>query len=295
MGYSVLDRQTTRHPLAVDRSHKTLGVGLLVLAGALAVNSALGPLLLDVIDYPVSETMRNQTIGLDAANLLLVAPLCAFVGRLALHRNRWAPLLALGPTTYTAYMFVQYIAGPDHATYVRALPLQLLAFVLGWMLAVLAWRTRPGPVRSSIDRRLHAMVAGLFAGFVVLRYLAGLAGTITEESLPAELQTDLAMYWLIFLLDLGVFVPVAVAIAIGLWRGSEWAMPALAGLVGWYLLVTAAVGAMSVTMVVNGDRYASNGLPVLLAAVTVAVSAYAVVLAESVPVESPSRINGSRP
>ncbi len=299
MGFSMTDRQSihqaTRRPLAAGRRHLTLGIGLLMLAVALAVNSVFGPLLVDAIDYPVSETMRNQTIGLDAANLLVVAPLSALVGWLALRGNRWAPLLALGPTTYSAYMFVQYIAGPDHTSYLRALPLQLAAFVLGWTLAVLAWHSRPRLDRSLIDNRLHAVVAGLFAAFVVLRYLAGLAGTITEEPLPAELQTDLAMYWLIFLMDLGVFVPVAVAIAIGLWRGSAWAMPALTGLVGWYLLVTLAVGAMSITMVVNGDRYAGNGLVVLFAAVTVAVLAYAIVLAQSIRFASPSRTNGNRP
>ncbi len=295
MELSVMDRLIKTRPLADDRRHDALGYGLLALAAALAVNSVLGPLLLDTIDYPVSETMRNQTIGLDAVNLLIVAPLCAVVGRMALRRNRWASLLALGPTTYAAYMFVQYVAGPDHTTYARVLPLQLLAFVLGWMLAIVAWRNRPRLDQSAFAHRAHAVVAALLAGFVVLRYVAGLVGTVTEEPLPSELQDDLAMYWLIFLMDLGVFVPVAVAVAVGLWRGSEWAMPALAGLVGWYLLVTLAVGAMAVVMVVNADRYASYGLLVLFAAVTVAVLGYAVVLAQTFRTEVPSRVNGHRP
>lgn len=298
MGFSMTDRrssrQVTRPPVAVDRGHRALGIGLLSLAVALAMNSLLGPLLADGIDYPVSETMRNQTIGLDAANLLVVAPLSAIVGWLALQRNPWAPLLALGPSTYTAYMFVQYIAGPDHTSYVRILPLQLVGFVLGWTLAVLAWSIRPSVVRSSIDRRVHAVVAGLFAAFVALRYLGGLAGTITEEPLPAELQGDLAMYWLIFLMDLGVFVPVAVFIAIGLWRGSAWSIAALTGLVGWYLLVTVAVAAMSITMVINDDRFASKGLLAMFAAVTFLVAAYGIALSRSVGFESLSRTNGTR-
>jgi len=295
MGFSVMDRRSTRRPLDLERPQQTLGLGLLILAGALAVNSVLGPLLLDVIDYPVSETMRNQTIGLDAVNLAVVAPLCAFVGWLALHRNRWAPLLALGPTTYAAYMFVQYIAGPDHTNYVRVLPLQLLAFVLGWTLAVLAWQVRPRLERFSADRGPHAVVVGLLAAFVVVRYLPGLAGTVTETGLATELQTDLAMYWLIFLMDLGLFVPVAAAIAIGLWRGSESAMAALTGLIGWYLLVTAAVASMSITMVVNDDRHASSGQLALFVALTLAMVAYAVVLARAVVSGSPSRHNGNRP
>lgn len=295
MTFSVMDHRSTRRPPDLERRQETLGLGLLVLAAALVINSVLGPLLLDVIDYPVSATMRNQTIGLDAANLVLVAPLCAVVGWLALQRNRWAPLLALGPTTYAAYMFVQYIAGPDHTSYVRVLSLQLLAFVLGWTLAALAWRVRPPLERVSVDRRRHAVVAGLLAVFVVLRYLPGLAGTVNEARLATELQADLAMYWLIFLMDLGLFVPVAAAIAVGLWRGSEWAIAALIGLTGWYLLVTVAVGAMSITMVVNDDRYASNGQLALFAGLTLAMIAYAIVLAKTVASGSPSRNNGNRP
>src|SRR3954451_13769148 len=52
-----------------------IGVGLIVLAG-------LGPLLSGVVDYRVTETLRDQTIGLDAVSLLVVAPLCFAAARL---------------------------------------------------------------------------------------------------------------------------------------------------------------------------------------------------------------------
>lgn len=145
-------------------------------------------------------------------------------------------------------------------------------------MAGFAWAARPSLGRSPTRRATHTVVVGLLAAFVVLRYSSGLVATFTEEPLPSELRADLAMYWLIFLMDLGVFVPVAVAVMVGLWRGSEWAMPALAGLVAWYLLVTVAVGAMSIVMVVNDDQYASSGQLGLFAAMTLALLAYALVV-----------------
>lgn len=281
-----MDRYSSLSRTNIERRPEILGFGLLALAATLVANSVLGPLLFDVIDYPVSTTMRNQTIGLDAANLAVVAPACAVVGWLALRGNRWAPLLALGPTTYAAYMFIQYIAGPDHAKYVAVLPLQLVGFVLGWAMAGFAWSARPSFGRPHVRRAAHTVVVGLLASFVVLRYSSGLVATFTEEPLPSELRADLAMYWLIFLMDLGVFVPVAVAVMVGLWRGSEWAMPALAGLVAWYLLVTVAVGGMSIVMVVNDDQYASSGQLGLFAAMTLALLAYALVVFQALRSET---------
>ncbi len=273
-----MDRYSSLPREDEERRRVVLGFGLLALAAVLVANSVFGPLLLDLIDYPVSATMRNQTIGLDATNLAVVAPACAVIGLMALRGISSAPFLALGPTIYAAYMFVQYIAGPDHADYASVLPLQLFAFVLAWLLAGVAWLVRPN-LRPPPNRRvIHSVVVGLLTAFVVVRYVPGLVGTIAQEPLPEELRGDLAMYWLIFLMDLGVFVPAAIIVMIGLWRGANWSIPALVGLVGWYLLVTVAVGAMSIAMVVNDDQYASRGQVALFAAMTLALSAYAVVV-----------------
>ena len=269
-----MDVRTSLRRPAVEGGQTGLGFGLVALGAALAANSLLGPLAFDAIDYPVSETMRNQTIGLDAANLAVVAPLCMAIGWLAIRGHRLAPLAALGPTAYAAYMAVQYVAGPDHLQYVRALPLQLALFVLGWMLAAEAWRSPGRRGWAVAHSRRHGVAVALMAGFVALRYLPGLAGTVGEEPLPPELRADPAMYWLIFLMDLGLFVPIAVVVAVGLWRRSSWSAPALAGLTAWFLLVTLAVGAMAVVMSVNDDPYASTAQIGLFAALSVLLVAY---------------------
>ncbi len=166
-----------------DGRLRWLGRGLAALAVGLAVNSVLGPFVADRLDYPVSETMRNQTIGLDAAGLVLVAPLTVVIAILALRGHRAAPVLALGPTSYVAYMFVQYIVGPDHLDYPRVLILQLALFIGGWLLAALAWSIdRSRRSGSPLLSPRHGHVSLVLGLFVLLRYLPGLW---LEASVPS--------------------------------------------------------------------------------------------------------------
>ena len=274
------DAAATTSSLTADAGLAALGWGLLAVAIALVLNSILGPLLTETIDYPVSETMRNQTIGLDAASLFVVAPITAAVGILALRNHPAAPTLALGPAGYVAYMFVQYIAGPDHLSYPRVLVLQLGLFVGGWLLAGLAWRIEQsrslvGLAEGHDLAKRHGWVALGLGAFVLARYLPGLVGSITNEPLPAELATDPAMYWLIVLLDLGVYLPATTLAAVGLLKGLEWATLLHRGLVTWFLLTTVAVGTMAATMQINDDPNASASQLALFIIVGIAIIGYA--------------------
>jgi hypothetical protein len=258
-----------------------LGWGLLALAAALATNSVLGPFLADVIDYPVSETMRNQTIGLDAASLFVVAPIGIVVGVLALRSHPAAPVLALGPAGYVAYMFVQYVAGPDHLSYPPVLVLQLGLFAGGWLLAGRGWwidgqRSAEAGVDGADLAPWHGWVALALGAFVLVRYLPGLIASATDEPLPDELATDPAMYWLIVLLDLGVYLPATMLAAAGLRRGRPWAARLHRGLVGWFALTAIAVGAMAAAMQVNDDPNASAGQLALFIIVGAVIIGYAV-------------------
>src|SRR3954447_18567135 len=69
---------------SAQRQDKLLGVALVALAAGLAVVALLGPLTGGPIEYHVGETLRNQTIGLDAASLFVVAPLALAAAVLAL-------------------------------------------------------------------------------------------------------------------------------------------------------------------------------------------------------------------
>ena len=104
--------------------------GLVVIAVGLVAVALLGPLVSGVIDYRVTETLRNQLIELDAVSLFVVAPLGLAAAALVLRGRMLSFALALGIGAYTSYMFVQYIVGPDYGHLVGMAPLGLVLFAL---------------------------------------------------------------------------------------------------------------------------------------------------------------------
>jgi len=267
---------------ATDQDHVPeqhwLSLGLVALGIGLAGHAIVGPVGADLVDYPLSETLRNQTIGLDAVTLTIAAPTAIAAGLLLRRRHRLAPFLAVVVGFYTAYVFLQFVIGPDYLHYPGTLPLQMALFTLGWAIAVRAWTmtaTFEVPAMGVTARRRHAAVLLALAGFVVVRYLPALPAALGNEPIPEESLGDPAMFWSIFLMDLGIFVPVVVTAAIALRRGSSWGHRALYVAVGWFVLVTLAVLAMSIAMAVDDDPYASGAQVILFAVTACAVVAYA--------------------
>lgn len=249
----------------------------MVLGSALAVNTLLGPAATDTIRYPFSETLRNQTIGLEAVSLLLVAPMCIAAGILSRRGHPAGPVLAMGPTAYAAYMFVQYIIGPGYLTYPRVLPFHLGLFILSVVIGVKAWTIVDEdllPAMSpSLARRRSKIVVALGV-FVVLRYLPALVGAWTNEPIDRAFTREPAMFWSILALDLGLVVPSAVAVALNLYR-SRSPSKGLYALVGWFALVPPSVSAMAVVMLANDDPSASVGQVLVFCAATVAFWVFA--------------------
>jgi hypothetical protein len=74
---------TLRGVAMTNRRNTLLGCALAGLAAGLAAVALLGPLTGGPIEYHVSETLRNQTIGLHAVLLFVVAPLALAAALLA--------------------------------------------------------------------------------------------------------------------------------------------------------------------------------------------------------------------
>jgi hypothetical protein len=242
-------------------SPRPLALATLLLAAILALNSVLGPFLLDAIDYGFSETVRNQGIGLDAVSLVVVAPLALFATLLIARGSVAGPPIGLAIGAYSAYMAVQYLVGPNYTVAAHAWPFHLAFFIVAVVVAVGAWTASAG---SSLEptprlRRLIVTVVVGSAGFVVLRYLPVLLDAFSEEPLPDEYAADPAFFWTIALMDLGLYVPAGVATGLGLLRRAAWAPRAAYAMVAWFVLVTIAVTGMAMAMSANDDPYASDG------------------------------------
>jgi len=273
------ERNARPRQVAPTSQQRWLGMALMALGFGLVANSLLGPFVADVIRYPLSESVLNQTIGLEAVSLLLVAPLCILAGLLTIRGHAAGPLVAFGPAAYTAYMFLQYVVGPEYRYYPAVLPLHLVLFVLGGGIAVAAWtmvdRERLPQMTQRSERRYGVLLVAL-AAFIVSRYLPALFAGLRGDPLPAEFRDDVSMYWSIFLLDLGIVVPATVTAALALIRGTVWGRKALYAVLGWFALVPPSVAAMAIVMVAKDDPNASTGQAIVLTVVAVIFAALAV-------------------
>ena len=241
----------------ITTSHRWLGAGLLALGLGLALNTLLGPLFTGRIDYPFTDTVRNETLGLEAVSLVLVAPLAILAGLLALRGHRAAPLVALGPSGYAAYMLVQYVVGPQYPSYQPSVAFHLGLLVLSVALLVGSWAVAGREPAPPLRTRWSVVVL-LMTAFVVSRWAPAFAAMPGNERVAAA-APDLTMYWSIFMLDLGFVIPAALAAAVGLFAGARWARAAVFGVVGWFALVPPSVAAMAVVKVVRQDPNASTG------------------------------------
>jgi hypothetical protein len=243
-------------------TQRWIGGGLTALGVGLATNSLLGPFILDAVEYPLSETLINQTIGLDAFSLVIVAPLSFLAGWLVLRGYVAGSMLAVGLAGYATYMLMQYIVGPAYLTYPAVIPLQLGLFVAAAAIGVAAWAsvdaTALPAMTPRVSRRYAYLALGL-AAFVLSRYIPAFVGTIAGDPIPADALDDPTMHWLIVMLDLGVVVPATVAAAFGLLRGAVWAPKALYAIVGWFALVPPSVAAMALVMLARDDPHANVG------------------------------------
>ncbi len=249
---------------------RSFGFAMIALAAWLTLNTLLGPLVTGLVDYPISEGVQNQLIGLEIITVAIIAPLCIAAGFLAIRGHRAAGVLGFGPAAYTAYMFVQYVLGPEYENYRLITLFQLGVFTFGVGLAIWAWTlidSQSLPVLRRRQERRYGVVLLALAGFVILRYSGAIAGSFTAAAIPVEFIAARTFYWTIFLLDLGVVVPATIVAGIALIRGTRAGHTAMYAFLGWYALVSPSVASMAAVMVVNDDPDGSVGQVVLLCCV----------------------------
>jgi hypothetical protein len=252
------------------------------LAAGIAANSLLGPLIGDVIEYRYSETLINQAIGLDAISLFLVAPLCALCGIAVFRGYVLAAVPAFAPALYAAYMFPQYIVGPEYLTLPgnneSFFPPHVGLFTLALACGLTIWSFVENdmlPERAPKAGRVLGIVMFLLVAFLLARWIPGLIDVWRSDTESTEYLENPTAWWLIGTLDLGLVAPAAVATGIALLCGARWAGKATYALVGWFVLVPIAVAAMQVSYHVNDDPNATTGGLVLFTSSAVIFAAFA--------------------
>lgn len=234
---------------------------LFVLAAGIAAATLLGPLVTDTLTYRTSDTTLNQIVGGDLAGLVLVVPVAVLAGVLCWRGHRAGPVFALAPAFWAVYMYAQLIVGQEYldlpGNNERFFPLLLTLFIIGEVVAALAWAQTDAaelPVLARRGERTAGVVLLVLAAFLTFGlHLPSLVDALADQPTRVEYTSSPTAFWIVKLMDLGIIVPAAVTIGIGLLRRAVWARKAAYALLGGYTLIGGAVAGMAIVMYVNGD------------------------------------------
>jgi heme/copper-type cytochrome/quinol oxidase subunit 3 len=261
-------RQHRQVAVAETALPRWVGAALVLLGGGIVACVVLGPLVLDLMVYRVSESARRQVIGVDATGLFVVAPVSIAVGVTVLRGRRNLVPLGLAPAVFAAYTYTQLFVGNEYlhrpGNVEKFSPLLLATFVLA--LAVIVgvtnlWSNMPLPRTSPHTDRVAGVTMLLIAAFVVVGiHLPSYVDAISAHPTGQGYLADPTVFWLVKFIDLGLLTPAAVTVGVGMLRGRQWALRPMYAIVGGYALLGISVAAMAVEMYVSGDPDGSLGM-----------------------------------
>lgn len=247
------------------RRGRLLGVGLFSLGGFIIVYAVLGPLILGVIHFRTSVSGLNQIRGGDLAAFAVVVPVCLLVGLLAWRGHVAAPALALAPAMFAMYTYSQLILGNEYlqqpGNVERFFPLLLAIFLLATAVVLRSWGLAQ-PERLPLPSRRLEQGSGIFliivAAYVVIGiHLPNFIDAIRDHPTGTAYLAAPTTFWVIKFYDLGIVVPSALTVGIGLVRRKAWARKPAYAILGGYVLLGWSVAGMAWVMLLNSDPDAS--------------------------------------
>jgi hypothetical protein len=268
-------------PQAASHRSPLTGAALIVLGVLIAVSAVLGPLVMGIVRFHTSESAVAQLVGGEVISLILVAPMAIVAGVLWMRGSPLAPVLALGPSAYSLYMYVQYVVGAQYERYPGNneyfFPLYLALIILAWAAGISAWHrltTLPlPPLGAGIQRALGMLMLVLNITFA-LAWLSSIYAVLAgshESATWVEYQKDQTLFWLIRMMDLGFVIPASFVVSIGLLRSAPWATRLAYAFLGFQTLIVAAVAGMAIVMSARSDLAASPILLIVTVVLTIAL------------------------
>lgn len=241
------------------KPHRIAGYGSMILGTAVAASAVLGPTVLKVVKFRLSDNLVNQFVGGDIVSLGVVAPALVGAGALWLRGRRIAPALAIGPALYAVYTSGTVIIGQEYARYPgnveKFFPLYAGLVSGSVILSGYAWSQLPGtaipPPPTGLRRTLSGVFIGM-GGLIGLAWSAQIRMVLTGNP-PADYADGPTLFWLIRLIDFGFCIPAVVAVGVGLVRRSQLAERAAIAVTGFLACLTGSVTGMAIAMQLRGD------------------------------------------
>lgn len=256
------------------KPHRIAGNGSIILGTAVATSAMLGPTVLKVVKFRLSDNLVNQFVGGDIVSLGMVAPALVGAGALWLRGRRIAPALAIGPALYAVYTFGTVIIGQEYSRYPGNVEkfFPLYAGLVGGsvILSGYAWSQLPEAAIPAPSTGLRRTLSGVFigtGGLIGLAWSAQIRMVLTGNP-PADYADEPTLFWLIRLLDFGFCIPAVVAVGIGLARRSPLADRAAVAVAGFITCLTGSVTGMAIAMQLRDDPAASPLMILILTPAT---------------------------
>jgi hypothetical protein len=265
------------------RANRLLGAGLFTLAALIVAYAVLGPLILDVIQFRTSASGLSQVRGGDLAALVVVMPVCVGVGLLAWRDHRAAPVLALAPAFFAMYTYSQLILGNEYlrlpGNIERFFPLLLTMFIVAAAIAMSGWAMAK-PDELPVSPRRLARGSGItlvvIAAFVALGlHLPTLVDALGNHPTGVAYLDAPTLFWVVKFYDLGIVVPAALTVGIGLLRRQVWARKPAYAILGAYVLIGWSVAGMGWSMLISGDPDASVAMVISVTGIACAGAVFA--------------------
>ena len=256
-----------------------------LLAIGIFASAVLGPLVLGLIEFHVSRDARDQLVGGELVSLILAGPTAIAAAVLWARGNPLGPMLAFAPALYAAYIYTQYIVGPQYGRYPgnneRFFLLYDALVALGWLTAARAWAalsSPPLPLAGMALRRSVAILLLAISAFFAAAWLGG-AAQVLRGATPSGYAEDPTLFWLVRFMDLAFVIPAAIVVAVAMLRGWHWSTRAAVAFTGFQGLLVAAVAGMAALLQVRRAPGASFGLLVATLAFSALLVAAFVMLA----------------
>lgn len=251
----------------VNFESKFIGLLAIVLGGLLLILSTYGPLWLNVIKYKTSESAIYQIQAQDLVNLVILVPICIVGGILQLLNKKEAKYFLIFIPIYTAfYTGLAYGIGAEwsNPNYVGSYNsneffwLFIILIFGGLFIGFYSYSQfteEDPPSFSSRNIRIFTLIFAIFILLFVFLWLSeiNLVNTTGDTSTGSYSEAP-TTFWLVKYLDLGITLPLGLLALYLFNTRPKKAYPLLLLFFGFFVILTLAVNAMMIVMILNNDQ-----------------------------------------
>ncbi len=246
-------------------------------AVVVATLAILGPLGLQVIQYPTSQSGRYQTMGVDATNLILMVPALLIGGILLVFgRDSAKYFLILAPVTLFS-LALEGGAGEEWSLYTGNLEQYVWLYLIELIVAVVLlvgvfpmFSDADAPSFSRRGLRIYVAVMTLLLALFAVMWVQEVFQVATTGNTPSgSYGNSPAAFWTVRFMDLGVTIPLGFLGMYLLWTKPAKAYALVLLFFGFFVTMGTTVTVMGLVMVLNHDPEAQAGGLVIFPLLTV--------------------------